>query len=402
MSIRTSPVLAPQHRAALRAVRLIFALTGLLFATWAARIPTVKADLGLTAGELAITLAGLNLGAVFGLRLGGVVAPRFGSRGILRVAMPLFACSLSGLLLAGGLVGLTAAVFVFAVANSVVDVAMNAHGVSLERVTGRAMLSGMHAYHSLGAITGALLGALAELVRLPVPAHFAMVSVLVAAVSVAGSRSLLSARTDAVPSAPPALPGAKPGRRAARWPLPVKLLGLLAFCMALAEGAANDWATVYLHEEVGASTSVAALGFGLFATAMFGGRLLGDRLVGRFGPMQPFLVGTLIAGSGFGVALLIGSTTAGLVGLALFGFGLSYTLPITFAAGGAVPGLHPSYAIANISTLGYLGFFSGPAIIGLVAENFGLTVGMAVPVVVVLLAACGAPILHPARMATQR
>lgn len=393
-STRSSTV---QHRAALWAVRLVFAFTGLLFATWAARIPTIQAQLDLTVGELGLVLAGLNLGAVLGLRLGGLVAPRFGSRITLRIAMPLFACTLSGIALADGLAGLTVGVAVFAVANSVVDVAMNAHGVAVERAIGRALLSGIHACHSLGAIAGALLGALAELADVPVPAHFVIVSMAVAAAATASNRALLPSQADAVPSS--ARDGSE--RLAAGWPARVILLGLLAFCVALAEGAANDWAAVYLNQETGTSTTVAALGFGVFAAAMFSGRLLGDRLIDRFGLMKPFLAGTLIAGIGFGLALLVGTAAAGLVGLVLLGLGLSCTLPITLTAGGAVVGLHSSRAIANVSTLGYLGFFSGPVVIGLVAEHAGLTVGMAIPAVVILLAACGAPILRPEQQHTE-
>lgn len=390
-----STALAPHYRAALLAVRLTFFLNGVLFATWVARTPTIKAQLGLSDGGLAIAFVGLNLGAVLGLRLGGIIAPRVGSRSTLRVVMPLFAVSLSALPLATDLIGLAAAVFVFAVANSVIDVAMNTHAVAVEKRIGRALLSGIHAFHSLGMISGSLLGAFAEHARLPIAAHFSVISVLAAAVATVGTRSLLPSSADAAPSS--ALGERVDRRRRTHWPARLIVLGALAFCVALAEGAANDWAAVYLHGEAGASTSIAAVGFSAFAASMFLGRLAGDRLVEQFGPVRSFLAGTLVAGLGLGTALLIGGTPAGLVGLALFGFGLSYTLPVTFAASGSVPDIHPTRAIANVSTLGYLGFFTGPALIGFVAEKSGLTIGLAVPVLIVLLASFGASAVRTTR-----
>ncbi|MDQ4027626.1 MAG: MFS transporter, partial [Actinomycetota bacterium] len=112
-------------------------------------------------GQLAIAFIGLNAGAIVGLQLGGIIVPHSGSRRALFIAIPVFA----GALLAPGVASsagvLVAALFLFSVANSVVDVAMNAQGVAVERAYGRPALSGMHAMHSLGGIVGAVAGAAA-------------------------------------------------------------------------------------------------------------------------------------------------------------------------------------------------------------------------------------------------
>ncbi|WP_344318938.1 MFS transporter [Nocardia ninae] len=376
-------------RSALWSVRLTFFLTGSLFATWVARTPTIKDELGLDEAGLATAFAGLNIGAVLGLQLGKFVTLRFGSRATLRLAVPPFALSLSGLLVAGNLAGLTAALLVFAVLNSVVDVAMNAHGVAVEQASGRPLLSGIHACHSLGMIGGSLVGAAVERAQVTLAGHFLGVSVLVAAAAVLGARGMLPSATDRT------VRGAEvAGGSARRWPTRLIVLGVLAFCVALAEGAANDWTAVYLRDETHASTTVAALGFALFAGSMCAGRLLGDQLVAWSGPVRPFLIGTVAAGLGLGTALLIGDTTAALIGLAVFGLGISCTLPLAFAASGTVAGVAPARAIANVSFVGYLGFFTGPVLIGYVAQSHGLTVGLAIPVLFVLAAAAGAGALR--------
>ncbi|MFI9407875.1 MFS transporter [Nocardia sp. NPDC052316] len=379
-------------RSALWSVRLTFFLTGSLFATWVARTPTIKDELGLDEAGLATAFAGLNIGAVLGLQLGKFVTLRFGSRATLRLAVPPFALSLSGLLVAGNLAGLTAALLVFAVLNSVVDVAMNAHGVAVEKASGRPLLSGIHACHSLGMIGGSLIGAAVERAQVALAGHFLGVSVLVAAAAVLGARGMLPSATDRT------VRGAEiAGGGVRRWPTRLIVLGVLAFCVALAEGAANDWTAVYLRDETHASTTVAALGFALFAGSMCVGRLLGDRLVAWSGPVRPFLIGAITAGLGLGTALLIGDTTAALIGLAVFGLGISCTLPLAFAASGTVAGVAPARAIANVSFVGYLGFFTGPVLIGYVAQSHGLTVGLAIPVLFVLAAGAGAGALRARR-----
>ncbi|MFI6047027.1 MFS transporter [Nocardia sp. NPDC051321] len=389
MPISTSSTSSTDVRSALWSVRLTFFLSGALFATWVARTPTIKNELGLDEAGLATAFAGMNLGAVLGLQLGKLVTLRFGSRATLRVATPLFALCLSGLLIGGNLAGLAASLFVFAVLNSVVDVAMNAHGVAVEQASGRPLLSGIHACFSLGMIGGSLVGAAVERAHVAVAVHFIGVSALVAVAAVLGARGMLPSSTDRT------VRGERVTRGSARrWPTRLLVLGLLAFCVAMAEGAANDWTAVYLHEETHASTSVAALGFALFAGSMFAGRLIGDRLVIWFGAVRPFLLGTVAAGLGLGVALLIGDTIPALAGVTVFGFGISFTLPLAFAASGTVPGVPPARAIATVSFVGYLGFFTGPVLIGFVAQSHGLAVGLAVPVLFVLMAAAGAGVLR--------
>ncbi|MFD6156037.1 MFS transporter [Nocardia sp. NPDC060256] len=385
----TSDTSAADVRSALCSVRLTFFLSGALFATWVARTPTIKAEFGLDAAGLATAFAGMNFGAVLGLQLGKFVTLRFGSRATLRVAMPLFALCLPGLLVGGNLAGLTAAAFIFAVLNSVVDVSMNAHGVAVEKASGRPLLSGIHACFSLGMIGGSMAGAAAERAHVALAAHFLGISALVVLVAVLGARGMLPSSTDRT------VRGAAVPRGGARWPGRLLVLGLLAFCVAMAEGAANDWTAVYLHDETAASTTVAALGFALFAGSMTAGRLIGDRLVVWFGPVRPFLLGTLAAGLGLGAALLIGGTIPALLGVAVFGFGISFTLPLAFAASGSVADVPAARAIANVSFIGYLGFFTGPVLIGFVAQSHGLTVGLAVPVLFVLLAAAGSGALRP-------
>src|SRR5215218_662625 len=145
----------PSARAATFAV---FAITGAVSATWAARIPAIQVRLGLSPGELAVAIAGLEAGAIAGLPPGAAVTARLGSRATLRAAFAAFPTALVALAAAPGLPALALGLAVFATANSVVDVAMNAQGVELERRLCRPALSSLHAGHPLGLVAGGLAG----------------------------------------------------------------------------------------------------------------------------------------------------------------------------------------------------------------------------------------------------
>src|SRR6266508_927615 len=220
---------AAELRRARIGVALTFLVTGVVFGTWSARLPAIKQALDLSDGGLGVAFMGLNAGAVAGLQLGGALVPLTGSRTALRVALPVYAAALAGPALAGDLATLTAALFALAAVNSVVDVAMNAHGVIVERGYRRPVMSSFHAMYSLGGTGGAALGALVAAAAGTVVAVRASGLLLPARADTAGPSGRVPRRRTALVAA---LAGGWSGR--------VLALGALGFCLLLAEGSAYD------------------------------------------------------------------------------------------------------------------------------------------------------------------
>jgi hypothetical protein len=380
---------------------LAFGLVGFVYFTWAARLPAIKADLGLSNGQLAVALVGLEAGALAGLQLGGVLVPRTGSRAALAVAMPALAVLLAGPGLARSLPALTAAAFVLATAVNVATVAMNAHGVAVEQRYGRPILSGMYAMHSLGGILGAGLGAAAAALAVGRAGHFLVVATVAAVAGLASSRLLLPSSIDAGPAGRSRRSGSSAamatlGGWLRGWSGPVVLLGALAFCVELAQSSGSMWGAVHLRDNLGASASTAAAGIAALMAGTTAGRLVGDPLRARVGPARLFRVGGLTAGIGFGASLLFTVPAAGIVGLALLGVGTSFLLPLTVSAAGNLEG-GAAPAVARVATLGCLGSFTGPALIGALAGVVNLTVALGVPALLVAGTAAYARAVRPAR-----
>jgi MFS family permease len=361
-----------------------FFLTGAVFAAWASRLPAVQERAGLGAGGLAAVLMVLNAGAIAGLAAGGALVTWLGSRAALRIGFAVFPAGLAlgGLATSGW--WLAAAAALMAAGNSVVDVAMNAHGAELERRRGRPLLSGLHAGHSLGMLAGAAAGTAAAAAGVPAPAHFAAAGALGAAGAVAATAAL-GPGARAAGSGRPVLPRGRLGA-----------LGAIAFAAFLAEGAAADWAAVHLRTERGASPGLAAGGFAAFALALAAGRLAGDGVVARLGRRRTVEAGGAVAAAGAALALLGPGATGALAGWALLGAGLAAIAPTVL---GAAPGAGPvpaPVAIAAVSTVGYAGSFAGPPAIGALAGAVGLTaslglIGLA-GVAAALLARHGLPV----------
>jgi hypothetical protein len=317
--------------------------------------------------------------------------PRLSSRRTLTISLLASYAVLLTPALAPTLLLLVLSLFALAVANSVVDVSMNAQGVAVERGYGRPVLSSMHAMHSLGGIIGAGAGALGARLQVDPLLHFVLAAVIGGAGCIGASRLLLPSWVDAARDASDDAPTTRTQLLEwfGGWSGPIAVLGMLAFCVTLADGTALDWSAVYISDGLGGG-ALGAVGLGTFLGALTVGRLFGDRLVARFGPVRMFRLGALTAGVGFGSALVIDTPVAGLAGLALLGSGISYALPLTISAGSNLPGEKAATAAARVSTLAYFGSFVGPALIGGLASLFSLPVALGLPAVLVAATAFGA------------
>ena len=180
---------------------------------------------------------------------------------------------------------------------------------------------------------------------------------------------------------PPAA-GPSPRKQAFRLP-PASLLGLgaLAFAVLLCEGAAADWSAVYLRNDLAAGPELAAAGFGAFSLAMAVGRLGGDRLVRRLGPVAVVRGSAALAAVGLGVGLVVARPWTAVAGFAALGLGCSNVVPVLFSAAGRTPGVQPARALAAVTVMGYTAFLAGPPLIGLVAQATSLRAALGLLVV---------------------
>jgi fucose permease len=365
------------------AVSAVFVVHGLLFASWTAHIPHVKAALGLTDGTLGLALLGAPVGSVCAMTLSAYLLPRVGSQRIVQVA-------LVGYCAAGPLVGVSAslptfvaAFFVWGAFQGTLDVAMNTQAIAVEHASRRPLMSGLHGGWSIGSFAGAGIGALAVSAGIALtPQMLVLGTVALAAAGVLTIQMLPDAadqRVDRQVAAPAGL--------VSRWSGGMVLLAAIAFASMLCEGAVADWAAVYLSGPLHARGVVPGLGYAAFGLAMLTVRLSGNRLLTRYRPDRLLPALALVATAGFAAALLAARPAAALVGFACLGLGLASVVPAVFSAAGRIPGLHPGVAVATASACGWAGFVCGPPLIGHLASVASLPAALSLlPVLTAFIA----------------
>lgn len=374
-----------------------------IFATWAPRIPSIKAELGLGHGELGIALGGMAVGLLLGTRLTGRLERRARTRRPMRILMPVQALALLGPAYAPNLITLTVALVALGVVGGVIDVAMNAHAVSLERLYRRPIMSGFHGLWSLGTMGASAAAAAVASLGVDVRLHFAIAAVVTALASAplmalllpgdeeSSSRPRVSAaETEAHPDRPPASL------------LVVAILAVVGFGSFVTEGTVADWGAVFLHENRGASVGLAALGLSVFSGAMAVSRLAGDRLGMWLGPVGLVRLGAFLAAVGLAATLLIDQPLVSLIGFTVLGLGIGPVVPVVFSAGGNTPTRNRSSILGIVVSAGYVGGVVGPVMIGWLASHLGLVWALAMPLVFLILMLSTAQLLGGAAGSTQR
>ena len=346
------------------------------FGSWVARIPAVQNRLDLDDGQLGLSLLSLSFGAILAMPTTGWLIRKWGNPLVMRAAATGLCLSLPLLPLAPTMGLLMLALFVFGIAFGLLDVSMNVQAVAVEQRHGLPIMSSFHGVFSVGGLLGAASAGVLAGVGVPPFPHLLGTGLLLLVVVTGTGRFLLdtAARRDE-------------GAVFARPPRSLVGLGVLSFCVLLSEGAVADWSAVYLENVLGSSAAIAAAGYAAFSLAMAGMRLAGDALTVQFGPAWMVRIGGLLAGIGLGGALLAGTVPAMVVGFSCMGIGLAASFPIALGAAGRTAGLSPGSAIGAVSTAGYTGLLTGPALIGFIADGAGLRTALMVVAVLSLVSA---------------
>ena len=341
-----------------------FAAFGVFWGAWGVLLPAVKAQVGASVAELGAALLAIGLAALPAMLLTGRVVDRVGPRA-LPPALALFGVAIVLPGLTGSVWQLALALALVGATSGALDVVINVAASSVEASGGPRIMQIAHALFSAGFLVAAIVVGLArEAGADPLP-----VLGVAAAVMLAGG---------ALNRGHPAAPTRAPARRRLVFSRRLLLLGGLCAVAFVVESGIENWSALFLESELDASPAVSGLGPGLFAAAMVAGRSLGQGLQGRTADRTLLVGGALTAAGGLALAALAPGIPAALAGFLLGGAGISLAAPTLFGAAGR--GAHEAErgsAVASVTTLAYLGFLTGPPLIGAVSGAFDLRAGMA-------------------------
>lgn len=342
------------------AVSLIFAINGMVFGTWASRIPAIVDFHDLSPGSLGLLIFLAGLSAVIAFSIFGRAADRYGAAFITkRATLLLIPITLIFIAYANSIWMLVFAVIFFGAIHGGDDVAMNAWAAEVEREYTRPVMSSFHAMWSLGAGIGAGLGSLLAFYEVGFKNHFSLISIIIFVLALSAAFVPFESQKNKKEANSPFISIPKGSL------LPV---ATITFFASLSEGAVADWSAIFLKSVASLNDGNAALGFTVFSVCMFSMRLLGDRISFILGPATAARYSGLVALTGSIILLVSDSFLLLLLGFGLIGLGIAVIIPLAFSRAGNDETISQGTAIASIATLGYGGMLLGPLFLGLIAE----------------------------------
>jgi MFS family permease len=373
-----------------------FAGAGFGFATWASRIPQVKARLDLDPSQLGLVLLSLAAGSVASLPLAGPIVARFGSR---RTVMATGALGGLGLVVVGvgyriGVAPVVAGLLCWGVASGIWDVAMNVQGAVVERLLGRSIMPRFHAGFSLGTVTAALSGAAMVALGVSVTVDLAVVGVIIALAVPFMARDFVLDSADAAPPTRQATGAAGPVEHEptsawdslGAWREPRTLLiGLFTLAFAFTEGAGNDWISLATIDHHHVAPALGTLVLAVFLGAMTTARWFGPAALDRYGRVPVVRSLAVLAIAGLVLFVFGPSMVLAFVGALLWGAGTSLGFPVGISAGADDPAFSAP-RVGVVTTIGYCAFLGGPPLIGFLAERSSVPHAMVAVIVAMVIA----------------
>ena len=362
-----------------RATRAVFLVAGISMSAWAPLVPFARERLGVSDASLGSLLLFLGAGSLIAMPLTGWLVARFGCKNTMLCSSLLIMMMLPLLAILPTPWMLALALALFGAGLGTLDVAMNFQAVEVEKQADRPMMSGFHAFYSLGGIIGAGAVSLLLWVGLTPVAAIGVIIVMLLLLMVFSLPHLLNERIHQSDTPLFVIPRG--------W---VAFLGLLCFILFLAEGAVLDWGALLLIQTRDLPVAQAGLGYAIFSVAMTIGRLTGDRVVKRFSRYSVMVSGCCLAALGITLAVWLPQPQIALLAFLLVGFGLANTVPMLFTAVGAQKTMPANLAISAMTTIGYTGILTGPALIGYISQWLSLSIAFSLIALLLLVVAASA------------
>lgn len=369
-------------RAAAVATFLIFGMNGLVFASWAARIPAVTETLRLTSGQMGTLLLCTAVGSLLALPSASRVIGRIGTANTVRLGGMVAGAAGAGIafsLMAGSVPGTAVSLFLFGVGIGLWDVAQNIEGADVEHRLRRTIMPQFHAAFSGGAFVGALIGAGLSNIGVGLPEHLLVITVIVVVLALTAPRYFLPHESHVVDDGGTAAAKGPSAWRDSR----TLLIGVVVLGATLTEGAGNDWIAKAAVDGLATSESTGALFFALFVLAMTVMRFLGGKVIDKYGRVVVLRASMAAAAAGLALFVFAGNLVLAGIGAALWGVGAALAFPMGMSAAADDP-KHAAARVSVVSTIGYVAFLSGPPLLGYLGDHTGIHLA---------LLAIGAPIL---------
>tara|TARA_Y100000590_G_C15724449_1_gene1014685 strand:- start:1771 stop:2925 length:1155 start_codon:yes stop_codon:yes gene_type:complete len=347
------------------ACKMIFFVVAFYVGLWTIRIPTIKDQVATDYLGIGYIFAAFSIGSVILMILSNKIIKNYTSKLIIKFCgyahalVWIFAPLISNIFLFMILAFLAGCVV------GIYEIAMNLQASDLEKKNNKSMMSGFHAFFSLGL----LLGAITTSVFVELEISFLLNSLLVITVLLPLNILFANSLGDDLQT------DFEKGKKNIffLWPLIIFVLVFITITDSFTEGSVDAWAALYMRDYIsttGFKIGLATIFFNIF---MVIGRLIGDKIRDILGVFNFLFILLIFSIFGLLIIFIFKSIYSSILGFSLLGIGISNLVPLAYSIAGKVKGIDSAVSISIISISAYGVFMVAPALLGLIANYYGVS-----------------------------
>jgi len=342
-------------------------ISGIITATWASRIPDVQQKFALSDATLGLVLFSLSAGLIMGLSIASWLVEKFGATRVMNLTTIGYLILLCLLAAAPSVIILVISLFLFGICRNITNLANNINAVKVQLIYKKPVMATFHGIWSFACLGGAIIGTFFIRNNLSPLTHFFIVSTISLLIILAFKRRIEKNDNNQTKKKPFFI---KPDKY-------LLVLGLIALCGMMCESTLFDWSVNYYVKVVQAEQAYRTFGYAAFIISMTLGRLLGDKFIALYGPVKLLMVNGLLVAVGFIIVSVFPHIIITTAGFLMIGLGISIIVPMVFVLAAQSATMPASYAIASVTLIGYVGFLSGPLLVGSISQLFNMQVSFA-------------------------
>ena len=357
------------------ATRLLFFIMAFFVGLWTIRIPTIKDQINTDYFGIGLVMATFAIGSIIAMVFANNVIKMSSTRTVLLYTSILQAILWLPTPFISSLELFMIFSFIFGLCYGSFEISCNLYASNLEKREKKSMMSGFHAFWSLGVLTGSIATSLFLEWNISFLNNVVTYVIILLPLNIF---IVLRLHIDQIENTE------NKHTIFFIWPLLIFILALIAMVNALTEGSVDAWGALYMRDFIqvdGFLIGLATVSFNIF---MVFGRLSGDWIRDRIGVYNFLTILFITSILSLYILYSFDSILAALCGFALLGIGTSAIIPIAYSLAGKAEGVDSGAAIAIISIAVYGTFMGAPATLGIIANNYGVN-SIFFPILIIFL-----------------
>ena len=346
----------------IHACKALFFSISFFVGLWTIRIPDIKDRISTDYSGMSYLFVIFSIGSIITMIVAPKIIENFSSKIIVLISGSIISFLWLFVPFVSTFIQMAFLSFLFGCAYGIFEVVLNLQATNLEKKYDKPMMSGFHAFWSIGLLSGSFLTSI--FLEFEISFLINSIAYIFILFPIIFLSSLTLKNNDAEKQSFAGI--------FFKWPAVLLVLVLLSITAVFLEGGTDSWGALYMRDYLQAEGFNVGLAAIAFNGAMVVGRLTGDQLKAIFGLQQFLFVSVVCSLLGVLVILFSEIMLFSIIGFIIAGLCVYYVITICYTLASSIKNINPTVGITVITIAVYGDFMIAPPILGYTANIIGI------------------------------